>query len=192
MADESGLYIGDAKVMSLDELAAHGKKPRGQRGGGRPPVDSKTRARVRKLARAGKSQAAVAREVGLSRSTVARICAEAKPPITFDRSATQAAVAAHAIDLKAARAELAQKAIRQVHELFGMFTAEHTVTGWYEGVMSTGTIPRPTSGDMKNYATAIGILIDKHLVLIRHDSDDRDLPALDRWLEAMMTGKPTT
>lgn len=153
-----------------------------RRPGGRVPVDSKTRARVVKLARGGMSRNAVAREVGISTSTVTRICRDAKPPVSFDRSATRVAVEARTVDLKAKRTEIAERAVVEVERLFGLLDAEHEVINWHEGFMSRGTIDRPTSGDVKNYATAIGILVDKHLVLTRHDSDDRDLPAVDAWL----------
>lgn len=172
-----------------DTSGATGQAKPGQRGGGRRPVDSKTRARVRRLAREGQTRNAIAKAVGISASTVTRICAEAKPPIAFDRSATKAAVEARTIDLKAKRTEISQMAVAEVSRLFKLLTAEHEVIHWdKEGYMHRGTIDRPTSGDIKNYATSIGILVDKHLVLVKADSDDRDLPAVDAWLAAMMGG----
>lgn len=169
-----------------DTSGATGQAKRGQRGGGRHPVDSKTRARVRKLAREGNSRNAIAKLVGISPSSVSKICAEAKPPISFDRSATKAAVEARTIDLKAKRTEISQMAVEEVTRLFKLLTEEHEVIHWdKDGFMHRGTIDRPTSGDIKNYATSIGILVDKHLVLTRADSDDRDLPAVDAWLAAM-------
>lgn len=174
-------------------MASGGATKPGQRGGGRPPVDSKTRARIRKLAREGLSQAEVARRAGVSRSTVAKVCAEARPPIAFDRSKTAAAVEAHSIDLKAARSQLAEDAITQVRDLFTALTAPHEVTHWdREGLMHRATIDKPTSGDVKNYAVAIGILMDKHMALVRFDGDDRDLPAVEQWLRAMGVGGQQT
>lgn len=160
-----------------------------RQGGQRRPVDAKTRARVRKLAREGNlSRNAIARECKISPSTVSLICAEAKPPITFDRTKTAAATEARTTDLKAKRAEISQRAVAEVERLFTLLAAPHEVIHWdtKTGWMSRDTIDRPTSGDVKNYATAIGILLDKHLVLVKTDSDDRDLPAVDQWLEAMM------
>lgn len=163
-------------------------KGNGQRGGGKKPIDSKTRARVRKLAREGKhSRNAIAKLVGISTASVTKICAEARPPISFDRSGVKAAVEARQIDLKAKRADLSTKAVTEVERLFRLLTSPHEVIHWdKDGMMHRATIERPTSGDVKNYATSIGILIDKHLVLVRTDSDDRDLPAVDAWLQAMM------
>jgi hypothetical protein len=174
-------------------VAEHSEaKPKGGRTGpgSRAPIDNKTRARVRKLAREGMSQNAVARAVGISGSTVGRICAAANPPILFDRSKTKAAVAAHTLDLKAVRMGISEKAIAEVQRLFGLFTSEHEVINWHEGSMSTGRTSGPTSGDIKNYATSIGILIDKHLVLVRHDSDDRDLSAVDAWIAHVQGSAP--
>lgn len=161
---------------------------KGQNGGGRKPVSSETRDRIIALARPGNmSQAAVAREAGVSRGTVAKVCREADPPITFDRSMTAAAVEAHSLDMKAERAKIAEKAVGEVHRLFGLLTSPHEVTHWdKEGIMHRGTISLPTSGDVRNYATAIGILTDKHLVLVRHDSDDRDRPAVEMFLNAVL------
>lgn len=161
---------------------------RGHNGGGRPPVDSKTRARVRKLAREGMSRNAIAREVGISSSTVTTICQAARPPISFDRRATKAATEARVADLKAERVKLAAKFSQRAAELLDLMDQPHTVVGWYEGVMSTGTIDRPTSADMKNYMTAAGIALDKTLAIERHDSDDTDLPAVDKFLAAMLGG----
>lgn len=168
-----------------------GTKNTGQRGGGRTPVDSKTRARVRKLARGGMSRNAVAREVGISTYSVSRICAEAKPPITFDRSAIKVATEARQVDLKAARGELATRAVQEARRLFGLMSAEHEVIHWdKDGIMHRGTIDQPTSGDVKNYAIAVGILLDKHVVLTKVDADPTDLPAVDAWLDWMTGGEP--
>lgn len=162
---------------------------RGQNGGGRPPVDSKTRARVRKLAREGKSRNAIAREVGISTSTVTTICAAARPPITFDRKATKAATAARVADLKAERAKIAQRLTEEVHRTLDKLTSKHTVHHFdKDGVLSTGQLDGPTSGDVKNYMTSIGIALDKILVIERHDSDDSDLPAVDKWIAFVLGG----
>jgi len=153
------------------------------------PLTAATKARIRKLAREGKSRNAIAREVGVGAATVTRVCQSAKPPISFDRTATAAAVQAKGIDLKAARAELSGKAIDEVRRLFDLMTTPHEVIHWdKDGFMHRGEIERPTSGDVKNYATAIGILTDKHLALVKHDADARDVPAVDKWLLAMGVG----
>lgn len=161
---------------------------RGHNGGGRPPVDSKTRTRVRKLAREGMSRNAIAREVGISSSSVTKICLTARPPISFDRAATKAATEARVADLKAERVKLAAKFTRRANEMLDLMDQPHTITSWHEGDMMTGVIERPTSGDIKNYMTAAGIALDKTLVIERHDADDTDLPAVDKFIAAMLGG----
>lgn len=161
----------------------------GQRGGGRRPVDSKTRARVRKLAREGLSRNEVARRCGISPSTVTRICAEATPPITFDRAATRVAVEAHQVDLKEQRQQLARRALHDAVAQLDKLTQPHEVIHWdKDGFMHRGEIDQPTSGDVRNYATAVGILIDKHLVLVKHDSEGGELSGLDKFLQHLMPG----
>jgi len=101
------------------------------------------------------------------------------------------ATEAREIDLKAKRSEISTKAVVEIERLFGLLTAEHEVFHWdtKTGFMTRDKIERPTSADVKNYATSIGILIDKHLVLLRADSDERDLPAVEQWLAVMMGSK---
>lgn len=145
---------------------------------------------MRQLGREGMSRNAIAREVGISTSSVSKICAEAIPVIEFNRAATRAATAAVVSDAKGRRAALSVKAMDEVERLFGLLTTVHEVIHWdKDGLMHRGSIDRPTSADVKNYATSIGILIDKHIVLIKHDSDDRDLPAVDAWLQHVMGAK---
>jgi predicted transcriptional regulator len=160
-------------------------------GGARRPVDAKTRTRVRKLAREGRGRNAIAREVGISPSTVSMICAEARPPITFDRTASAVAVQARVVDLKARRQVLAERVLSEAIAQLDKLSQPHEVINWHEGMMSRDTIDQPTSGDVKNYATAAAILIDKHLVLIRHDSEGGELSGLDRFLDHLMPGRAT-
>ncbi|MFE1644124.1 helix-turn-helix domain-containing protein [Microbacterium sp. P01] len=154
---------------------------------GRTAVDEHTRARVRKLAREGMSRNVIARETGLASSTVSRICKAAGIP--FDRAQTMAATEARVIDLRAERARLAERAVLKAHELLDRMDAEHEVIHWdKDGVLHRATISHPTSGDVKNYWISLGIATDKHLALIRHDSDDKDLPAVDQWLAWVTAG----
>lgn len=191
--DEGGSILRGEGVTVIDagDLMAAVKAKRGQRGGGKPPVDSKTRAKIRRLAREGLSQSEVARRCDVSRSTVAKVCAESRPPISFDRSKTREAVAAHAVDLKARRQRLAADMLDDVDQLRARMWTEHTVQGvtkdgehWqYEDVYG----PR----DLQALFTSTGIAIDKHLVLVRHDSDGGELSGLDAFLNHLMPGRTT-
>lgn len=155
--------------------------------GGAPPLSEHTQARIRKLAREGMARNAIAREVGVSAASVSKVCARSTPPILFNRASTVAATEARQIDLKAERARLAQRLVAKAHDLVDLIDAPHEVIHWTkDGDMLRGTIERPTSGDVKNYLISVGVATDKHLALIRQDSDDRDLPAVDKWLAHIM------
>lgn len=170
-------------------------KPTPRNGGGRRPVDSKTRARVVKLATtldpAGKrrSRNAIAKLVGLSSSTVSRIVAEEVPG--FDWTAKAAAVAASAAaqyDAKAERIWLSEHVLDEAKRILAKFTAPHVKVLSYQGSGYDHHLAGPESGDVKNYAIALGILIDKHAMLTKFDTDDRDLAAVDQWLEHLGEG----
>lgn len=155
-------------------------KPRGRQA----PVSDETRARIVELHGEGMGRNAIAREVDLNPSTVGRICAGLG--LTFDRSATRAAVEARVVDLKAERAELTAGVLADARRIRGlMFEAIKVRTTDGHGVIVEYDTA-PTARDWRDAATAIGILIDKHLVLQKFDSDDTDLPAVERWLQDVL------
>lgn len=149
-------------------------------GSGRPPVDPKTHARIAALHAEGKSRNAIARELGISGSTVTRHL----PPGSFDRSRIEPAIQAAEWDAKRARLELSKTSLVEAGRLIGLMSSPHTLTHWTkDGELKRAQLDLPQSGDVRNYAVAAAVLVDKHLALIRADSDDRDLPAVDAWLE---------
>lgn len=157
--------------------------PKGKPRGRRAPVSDETRARMRQLAAEGMTRNAIARELGLSAGTITRNV----PRGTFDRSATAAATEARTHDLKAMRVDLSREVLTEARRLVGLMSAPATVYTWSkDGELLTDTLDRPTAGDVRNYAVAAAVLTDKHLALVRVDSDDRDLPAVEAWLQAMM------
>jgi hypothetical protein len=153
----------------------------------RPPVDDKTRARVRKLAREGMSRNAIARETDVTQWTVSRICAEARPPITFDRSRIKTATEAKVVDAKARRAVLAGLMLDDAFTLRARALGKKTVLGFEDGE----TVSREVDYDaveVKHLFTAVGIVIDKHLTLTDHDGVGGNLSSVEAWIQ-MMTGK---
>lgn len=146
---------------------------------GRRPVDPETRARIEALAAEGMARNAIARELGISSSTVTKYA----PAGSFDRSASRAAVEARQWDARAARTALSEQVLVEARRLIELTTKPHEITHWdRDGILHRAEIERPTSGDVRNYAVAAAVLIDKHVALVRVDSDDRDLPAVDAWL----------
>lgn len=161
--------------------------------GGAPPLSEHTQARIRKLARDGMSRNAIAREVGVSAASVSKVCSRATPPILFNRARTAAATEARVIDIKADRARLAERVLSKAHDLLDLIDAPHELTHWdKDGELHRATIDRPTAADIQRYLIGVGVATDKHLALVRHDSDDRDVPVVDQWLAAMMGRTPTT
>lgn len=162
------------------------------RAGGRPPLAEATRERIRELARGGMSRNAVARDVGVSARTVSRICAESVPPITFDRAQTAAATQARVIDLRAERARIAERALSKANDLLNLTEAPHELTHWdKDGVLHRATIEQPTAADVQRYLIGFGVVLDKHLLLVRHDSDDRELSSVDKWIAHLMGSQPS-
>lgn len=140
------------------------------------------------MAREGSTRNAIAREVGISPSTVTSICAAARPPITFDRSATKVAVEAAVADAKARRAKLANGLLDDADKLRDMFFKDREQVHYSVTLGEQRYSTPPSPSDIREMITAFGIAVDKHLVLVRHDADDSDLPAVDKFIAAMLGG----
>ncbi|MGF3057111.1 helix-turn-helix domain-containing protein [Microbacterium sp. YY-01] len=94
--------------MTTPEATGRTSRARGKSsptGRKRRPVDPETRTRIVELAEQGMARNAIAREVGVSASTVTKYAKRAG--IAFDRSKTAEATRAREIDNAATRAEIA-------------------------------------------------------------------------------------
>ncbi|MGP7814341.1 helix-turn-helix domain-containing protein [Glutamicibacter soli] len=83
------------------------------------PLDPAKQQEIVQLASSGMTRNEIAKKVGCAPATVSRWANRAG--IEFDRSATQSAVAARQMDLKALRSEAALRTIRRVIQLDDMF-----------------------------------------------------------------------
>ena len=118
------------------------------------PIPDHTRAAILTDIRAGtKSRAQIARDHNVSRGSVTNIATEAGQATAFDRTATKNATQAVIADNKARRAALA------------------TLNLADDNHMRTRARDAQSGRDARDYATAYGIFIDKHLKLVDHDSD---------------------
>lgn len=130
------------------------------------------------------SRARIIRETGVSGRQVSKIAAEVG--YKFDRSSPglQAMKRANEEDNRLVRARISQQVLAELASVIKRMHQPHTVIGWYQGMAFEHTIPEPTSNDLKNYATTLGILIDKHLTLERYTTETGDT---DHDLDRMQT-----
>lgn len=155
--------------------------PKGKRPhtGGRAPVSWQKRRKVAELHAQGYSRNRISRELGISTAIVTRIAAEAG--LSFDRTITRAATEAVMDDLKTRRGKLAVGLLDDIDRLRPMLFESRLVVGKYDQI----SMVEPTTTDVKNLLISIGIALDKHIALTKLDSDDRDLPAVDAWLQSL-------
>lgn len=149
----------------------------------RPPTEDEV-AKVRELAARGHGRNAIAANLGRGLSTVDAIAK--RLGITFDRSATRAAVAARQADQRARRAELSEiyldlaraHAVAQTlpHQLVSFGGDEHRVV--------THEIPEPTPSDKARLMQASKTAIECHARLESLDTE-QGMSAVDRWLDAI-------
>ena len=119
----------------------------------------------------------IVRESGLSAYWVDKICkAEG---IKFDRSTPglQAMRSALEASNREARLRVSQQVLKELESVFRRMHEPQVVVGWYMGDAIEHELKQPSPADLKNYATTIGILIDKHIVLERFGSEGGEVDA---------------
>jgi transposase-like protein len=123
----------------------------------------------------GKSLHSIAKEHGIAKSTVHRIGTEAGLTDAWDRSQTEAATRAHAIDSKVRREALKDQLIEDAERI--------RARAWkpYEVVVDnkqlgpqTMTLDLPPAQDVRAFYAAVGIAIDKHCRLEQYDAVGND------------------
>lgn len=146
-------------------------------------IPNKTRARIIELARAGRSANSIAKECGVSASSVSRICKTAEPPITFDRARTKAATEAKTADDRARRVAIASGLLDDVEAVRGqLFAVRDRVYFDPKSGMTIDYAAPLTPGEFRDMAVGLGVLLDKHLAVIKTDSDDREMSAVDKFI----------
>lgn len=134
-----------------------------------PRIPDDKRADILADVQAGeKSRGKIAREHGVSTTTVSKIAREEGIDQPFSREQTEKATAAAVTDAKARRAALASDALT--------------------GAQAALDRLRERVADMsdRDLITLFGVATDKHVALDRHDSDTTGLAAVDAWLRDMI------
>ena len=116
------------------------------------PLPDDKRAAILADIKAGKARNVIAREHGVSPSTVTRIAQTSGWTTAFDRSQTKNATAAAIADSAARRARLAQRLVTLAELSLNQAIAELSET------------------TARDAAVVLGIAVDKHLAIERHDS----------------------
>ncbi|MEJ6490718.1 helix-turn-helix domain-containing protein [Leucobacter sp. USCH14] len=133
------------------------------------PDAQQTRARVADLHAQGLSRNAIAREIGCSPSTVSKH--SKLLGLSFDRTATAAAVAAQTVDLASRRAALVDRMMKlaedTLSEIEGGEIEQVAITQRGDVVRTTR---KPDMTDRRNGVTISGIAVDKATKLLDRDS----------------------
>jgi hypothetical protein len=141
------------------------------------------------------SRNAIARKHGRSVGTITNIAAAAGlSESAFDRSASKAATCARKADSSARRAEIASGLLDDV----AFFRAKFR-QGWSKTVVVPGVGAQKVEADdaeiatgLQRLMTSVGIAVDKHMALEKHDHDDRGGAAVDSWLRHIMGADRTS
>lgn len=118
-----------------------------------------------------KSARQIASDHGVSPSTVHKISRDAGLEESFERSNTENATRAHVADMAAQRAQLAQAMLDDAHKLRERAWSEYQAIANGPDGPTTVTLDLPPLRDTQAAYTSMGIALDKHLALVRHDAD---------------------
>lgn len=131
-----------------------------------PRIDDERRAAIIADIEAGtKSARQIAKDHEVSASTVSKIAADEHLDGAFERAQTKKAREALTEDIKAVRATLSAASLSDADAL------------------RRRALAAPTAREVRDYATAFAIFVDKHLVLDGYDSDTAGLSDVDAWLD---------
>lgn len=136
------------------------------------PIPEGTRAAILADIQAGeKGCNAIAREHEVSPDTVRGIASSAGILNAFSRTKTENATRAKTADLAARRTAIAEMLLDDIEKMRDRAWSEYqVVTSGPLGAEIT-TLKLPPLRDAQAAYTSIGISLDKHLALVRHDGD---------------------
>ena len=142
------------------------------------------RAQLHKLHAQELSVRAIAEKLGVSRSTVSRWAKE--EGLAFDRTQTAQAVAAHSVDLAAARIRLAEKVAYRAEQLLDSLDGPYLVYnfGGKDNTYSEHTLEKPPVEVVRNAVTTAGIAFDKLSRIVERDPDVSGAESAVRALQA--------
>jgi hypothetical protein len=141
---------------------------------------------IKAVPKTGKSRNQIARDRGVSMSTVTKIAGKSGHGDAFDRTRTAAATRAVVIDSRARREQLRNDLLDDAQRLRERAWSSH------EAYISTPqgaervVLELPPLQDTRAAFNAIGICIDKSLRLEQFDTDDSGASAVDEWVRSLI------
>jgi transposase-like protein len=149
------------------------------------PLDDTKRAAILDDIRAGKPRNTVARDHGVSGSTVSKLARE--NDLAFDRSQTKNATEAKKADNAALRAATSRRLLEKANEFLDQMDRPHLAFnfGGKDNTYNEKWLDRPPVTDLRNLMTAAAVAVDKHLVIEKHDNSGESHAAVDAWLSEM-------
>lgn len=145
---------------------------------------SPKRAQLRKLQTDGLSASAIARELGVAKSTISR-WAKADG-LSFDRSKTAEATAAKTIDLAAGRTRLAEKMLAESEAMLDSINNPYRVYsfGGRDNVYTEKVLDSAPVEVRRNVITTAAITFDKLSRIVERDPDVSGAQSIVASLEA--------
>jgi hypothetical protein len=136
------------------------------------PITARKRSAILKAIKAGgSSRAQIARDHKVSGSTVSKIAKEAGIEAPFDRAHTKNATQARTVDMAARRAELAELLLGDAFKLRDRVWDKYQVVSFGPDGPEIAYLNLPPAKDTQCLMASVGIAIDKHLVITKHDAD---------------------
>lgn len=136
------------------------------------PLDPELRAAILTDIRAGKTRNDIARQHGVSPSTVSKIASS--NGLKFDRTQTAAATRAKKADNAARRAQLSALLLEDAHRLRAQLWQPCTIGafGGRDNVWTDTQLPEPTFSDKRAILASVHTAVRDHLDLERIDTDN--------------------
>ncbi len=141
----------------------------------RPRIDTAKREAIADTIREAvgtRSTGSIAKEHGVSRTTVHRIAHEAGLDGAWERSQTVNATRARSIDLADARTKLQERWLQKANEGLDRSESACTVYGFggQFGEFNSHELDLPPANDYRSFVTAAAVATDKMLALAKYDA----------------------
>lgn len=151
------------------------------------PLDPVLRAAIVEAIKAGGTRNQIARDLGVSPSTVSKIARDDGLTSAFDRSQTKNATEAAKADNAALRAATSRRFLEECNRFLDDLHAPILVWnfGGKDNTFNSKELPKPSTADKRNLITSAAVAIDKHLAVEKHDNSGESHAAVDAWLEEM-------